>query len=343
MGPERHGRDHIQAHRRHDRRRLRSPSRLPGTNARRAQPPHRLVPQRRSPDPPAERRNRRRAHTTAAATGDRRTRRMTVHRCAYCGQIKPAGDFPPNANTRSGLDSWCNDCRRKYTQERWYDGRKHSPVSPHTKRITDALAGGDAISYSRAVCDHIAWYVQRKITEFEVTQQMEAPPHMTAILTIAKSISAQHPVKQAIGRAKTTRGTYTVTCTICGTEHEARSPTAKYCDGCRVKIRREQRNAQRQRWHLRPAGQAYQQLKNARRAEERAARPPVVIECQRCGIFVEAKTRHRKYCTECVDIARREYALAYNQSERGKEAMRQARRRWKAKERANLQAERVNP
>lgn len=253
--------------------------------------------------------------------------------CARCHQHKPAEEFSRNAAKRNGLDSYCKDCAGEYARQ-YQDFNSRGPTSPHSTQISQSLEHGDALKYSRAVCDHIAWYTQRKITEFESTHHMEAPPHMTAILAIAKSISAQHPIRKA--KQPNQPLTYDLVCRKCGESFTARAPNVNHCDACKPSVREERNRArqeQKKAWLRTPAGQAYRALEqkreNERRQAERAARLPLIIQCQRCGASVKAKTRHRKYCKDCAYHVRVEKAEAWRKSERGKEL----RRAWNHTER----------
>jgi hypothetical protein len=231
----------------------------------------------------------------------------------------------------SGFDSWCHDCRREYARNYTVardNGRNYT--SPYVRAAALALKERDALAYSRSVCDHVAWYVERKITEFEKTHGMEAPPHMTAILAIAKSIAAEHPVKRRGGRANSA-GLFELACQRCGESFEARSPIAQYCLVCRALVVKEQQKE----WRNKPDVRARRNMaKRAKRAREKERRPPLMIKCLKCGVEVEAKTRKRKYCDGCglaVQVGKaREWAVA--DAEKKREANRLAKQRSRAKQ-----------
>lgn len=41
-------------------------------------------------------------------------------RCSRCEQFKPRSDFPKQASTKSGLNSWCKECHAEYRYIRAY-------------------------------------------------------------------------------------------------------------------------------------------------------------------------------------------------------------------------------
>lgn len=186
--------------------------------------------------------------------------------CARCGQHKPAWDFPRNAALQSGIHSWCKNCMRDY-QRQYHHTRPPVLKSPYVEQAAAALKKADAVEYSRAVCEHVAWYVQRKIAEFEADTAMEAPPHLPAILTIAKSISAQHPPRRRRGTGPD--GLYILACTMCENEFLARSPGTQYCDSCRPKAAKEWRTRYRSTDHGR---ELRRQQKIRARQRQQAAR-----------------------------------------------------------------------
>lgn len=257
--------------------------------------------------------------------------------CARCHERKPAQEFPPNVQKQSGLDSWCHDCKREYQQDyqfqRYLNGNA-TPPSPHKHQIAKAFESGDALNYSRAVCNHVAWYTQRKITEFEAIHNKEAPPHMTAILSIAKSVAAQHPPKP---KQTNQQRTYDIVCQRCNQPHTAHSPAALYCHACGPIARKERKKA----WYRTPAGrrsrskaphvkarkqkhekncevcgktmlatlkQKYcdncRQERQVERGKQLHETPPQlrIMQCQRCGITVTMSRagRNRKYCLACA-------------------------------------------
>jgi Zn finger protein HypA/HybF involved in hydrogenase expression len=273
--------------------------------------------------------------------------------CAHCYHEKPAAEFRPNARKANGLDSWCQECFREYHQD-YHSRRPSRVVSPHSGDISENFQRGDAVEFSRAVCEHIAWYITRKINEFEAAHFIEAPPHLTAIHAIAKSMVAQHPRPTTNrGRGRNASGLWDITCHDCGQVFEARSPTIKYCNTCKGKRRKEGRS----RYRSTEAAKAARRLQ-AKRKRERE-RQPITIRCQRCGTTVAAKSVNRKYCADCADQVRREYARSqysaerakkyrqspeakarhreymrrYSQTERGKEVQRRARQAYKQRQR----------
>jgi hypothetical protein len=250
--------------------------------------------------------------------------------CARCLETKPVTEFPRNVNMVSGFDSWCHDCRREYARD-YHSARRngHANSSPYTYNIATALKHGEPLEYSRSVCEHVAWYMQRKIVEFEKTHGIEAPPHMTAILGIAKSMAAEHPIRRRAGQT-TVRQTYEIVCVRCGNQFEARGPKAQYCDVCRI-VHRKEASAE---WRHSPAIRARRNLaKRQKREREKLARGPLMIDCQRCGIKIEAKSRKRKYCDQCGLIVQTEKARAWALANAA--AVKESRRRSQAKWREN--------
>lgn len=39
--------------------------------------------------------------------------------CTVCHKEKPLSDFPPNNNTKTKVDSWCRECHRIKSKERY--------------------------------------------------------------------------------------------------------------------------------------------------------------------------------------------------------------------------------
>lgn len=109
--------------------------------------------------------------------------------CTSCGTVKPLASFPDNRKMLDGKSSHCRACclekRRKWAA---VNGRAAEAAQTQLKsRYPDALV------YSRSVCDHVASYVGRAIERFERKTGDEAPPHLTSILSLARSIADEHP------------------------------------------------------------------------------------------------------------------------------------------------------
>jgi hypothetical protein len=204
--------------------------------------------------------------------------------CARCGREKPAAEFKPNVLKDNGLDSWCRDCYREYFRERQQRGE----TSPHTTAISKSFDRAEALDYSRAVCEHVAWYVERKIAEFEAAHFMEAPPHLTAIRTIAKSIAAQHP------RPKKPKGSWDITCRRCGEMFQAKSPRAEYCHACSGIRRKEQKRDYNRLYYRSPAGR----LSRSKEPSTQRRKQRLEKNCEVCGAHMFA-TAKQKYCDQC--------------------------------------------
>lgn len=110
--------------------------------------------------------------------------------CRRCGKWKSESGFHALPNSR--LDSWCKGCRSAYSQE--WRKRNPSAYAAHRELFADRP---DALAYSRAVCEQVAALVERKIQKFESRHRLEAPPHLVAIVQLARSLAEQHPEGRA--------------------------------------------------------------------------------------------------------------------------------------------------
>lgn len=133
--------------------------------------------------------------------------------CAKCGALSDK--------------SWCKQCREANTHRWARENIAH-------RRTSNYLQDGDALKYSRSVCDHVAVFVERKIKAFELRHGIEAPPHLTALAEIARSVSAQHPDESIV------QSNY-VPCLSCATPVARRAGSSRVlCGTCR-RIRRKER------------------------------------------------------------------------------------------------------
>lgn len=60
--------------------------------------------------------------------------------CTKCGEPKVVDEFPPNAKTISGRDSWCRECRRSYMRG-WHKrpevvARQQEPEQIEKRRLS---------------------------------------------------------------------------------------------------------------------------------------------------------------------------------------------------------------
>lgn len=108
--------------------------------------------------------------------------------CTKCGKWKQADSFRKVSSLSSGLHSWCKPCDRQNKSE--WKKKNESHTAMH-KMMQEKEP--DPLIYSKAVCEHVEQIVSNAIRRYENRTGNEAPPHLTAILTTARSIVDQHP------------------------------------------------------------------------------------------------------------------------------------------------------
>lgn len=148
---------------------------------------------------------------------------MRTKLCSRCNQELPTTDFPLRPTSPDGLYSQCRECRRQARQEskdRYPHFKEIQLQEKHSKYY-------DPIRYSASVCAHVADYVSRAVTRFETHTGMEAPPHMAALVQVAKSFVSEHPPPSPRVR----------TCPDCRASFES-SRGKRTCDECGRERRR---------------------------------------------------------------------------------------------------------
>ena len=60
--------------------------------------------------------------------------------CNHCGDTKPLSEFYKNKNNKSGIDSWCKACRRKY--KRQHRARNYERILHRTRELYRAKRDG---------------------------------------------------------------------------------------------------------------------------------------------------------------------------------------------------------
>lgn len=217
----------------------------------------------------------------------------SVYRCARCKQFKAGTEFAPNPRLRRGLHSWCRECVRDYAYERVVAGKKSAVPA-----VSQHLHGGNALEFSRAVCEHLASYADKKIRQFEAKHKVEAPPHLVAIRAVARSFVAQHPEPE--------KAFYLVPCVRCEKPFVSASTGRLYCDDCRVLGSRERGREKARRRRTSPVGREQRRVQK-RQARARAAEVIITANCLLCGApFQKTYASRARYCgAECRDEIRR--------------------------------------
>lgn len=153
--------------------------------------------------------------------------------CARCEKPKPLTAFGNHPKTRDGLCSWCRDCHTEEIRA-W---RARNPGYTNASKIAKRGRYADPVAYSKHVCEHVAEFVTSAISKFESKTGKEAPPHLSAILSLATNLAEQQEPSED-------RQTIVRVCTECGEDFESHTDNLRRCLRC-TKRKRYARNKKR--------------------------------------------------------------------------------------------------
>jgi hypothetical protein len=108
--------------------------------------------------------------------------------CSRCGVVKPASSFGRNRRMADGLSCDCRDCHAESNAA----FRRNNPgLGLAARQLKRQPEYADPVAYSLGVCEHVATYVGRAIAGFERRTGKEAPPHLAAILAMARQLAEE--------------------------------------------------------------------------------------------------------------------------------------------------------
>lgn len=143
--------------------------------------------------------------------------------CSKCKTIKPFAAFYPGATD-------CADCRRKQAIT-WRETNRPNTLAHRQLRKQNV----DALAHAKLHCEHVANYTKRAIERFEAATGNEAPPELTALYQLARTLADQQESRmqtRAIAQP----------CLICDTPFKPKSATHIYCSTrCKEKAKRIRR------------------------------------------------------------------------------------------------------
>lgn len=125
----------------------------------------------------------------------------------------------------SGLGSYCKTCANSATRAwRKTDGGIRTEAAKAIQKTY-----GDPAEYAAKHCLHVADYIRRAIDRFESKTHQEAPPHLTAILSIADDMAARAKDVQARNP-----GNIRLRCSLCNLTFWTYRKDTRFCSkACR--------------------------------------------------------------------------------------------------------------